>query len=96
MRIAPAGTPQYQAQSLQLPPMMLKNSIEGPLKPKNKLPCHSVRAAIYYMKMSGCGSVPINFTYKEKKKGSGPDLIQRLESANLHSRTMSLVVLFRH
>ena len=50
-----------------------------------------MRAAIYYMKMSGCGSVPINFTYKNK--GSGPDLIQRLEFANLHSGAMSLVIL---
>ena len=50
-----------------------------------------MRAAIYYMKMSGCGSVPRNFTYKNK--GSGPDLIQRLEFANLHSRAMSLVIL---
>ena len=50
-----------------------------------------MRAAIYYMKMSGCGSVPRNFTYKNK--GSGPDLIQRLEFVNLHSRAMSLVIL---
>ena len=45
---------------------------------------------MYYMKMNGCGSVPVNLTYKNK--GSGPDLIQRLEFADLHSRAMSLVV----